>query len=118
MMLSANTLRVGIFAMISAIVVLNLLDFFTTYIILEKMDGREINPFLVYLMDITNTIWVILVVKLIGLSWICGIAYHSWARCQRPLVFWTMLAVTIAYTIVVAWNSYVIINFWEFYSET
>jgi len=117
MLLSANTLRIGIIAMIGAIVVLNLLDFVTTYIILEKMDGREVNPVLVYLMDITNTIWVILVVKLIGLSWVCGIAYRRWALCQRPLVFWTMLAVTIIYMIVVLWNSYVIINFWELYSE-
>jgi len=117
-MLSANTLRVGVFATISAIVVLNLLDFFTTYIILEKMGGSELNPFLVYLIDITGTIWSILVVKILALSYMCGIAYSRWEGCQRPLVFWTLLVVSILYMLVVLWNSYIIFNFWEFYSET
>jgi len=50
-----------------ALIVLNLLDFVTTYFCIS-MGGNEANPFLAYLMEIYGTVWVILYTKLVIIS--------------------------------------------------
>ena len=100
-----------------ALIVLNLLDFVTTYICIS-MGGNEANPLLSYLMELYGTIWVILYTKLVIISVL--IPFFSIAsyypelieRHVRPgfttFVAYLLMAVNAMYVYVVVNNLYII----------
>jgi len=100
-----------------ALIVLNLLDFITTYFCIS-LGGSEANPLLAYLMRESGTIWVILYVKLVIITVLLpffSIASYYPELIQqyvRPgfttFIAWLLMVVNAFYFYVVVNNLYVI----------
>lgn len=103
--------------LLTALIVLNLLDFITTYFCID-MGGSEANPLLAYLMRESGTIWVILYVKLVVIAVLLpffSIAsyypdlIHQYVRPGfTTFIAWLLLVVNIFYLHVVTNNLWVI----------
>jgi len=105
--------------MIGLLLVLNLLDYATTYVALEDMAAEEANPVLDYLIHLTGTIWVILAFKLTAFTYLI-LSYTLIEKfrvgCQKTPILWAFSILCVVYTSLVINNFYLIIvrpaNYW------
>ena len=111
--LKNNTLTINHWLLVLFTVV-NLLDFFTTKHIVDQSGFEmEANPFLLYLMNLTETVWVIFWVKAMILGFLFY-WYHRLTTCKNcktitPKTFTNILILlTAALSIVVCGNFYAI----------
>ncbi len=98
---------------IISLIVLNILDFATTYIAVGHMGVGEANPLLAYLMEATGTVWIILWYKIITVGGFLALPYmfmqKFWERCQRRDIQWALGVLNSFYLAVVVSNTYNII---------
>ena len=98
--------------LIGSLIILNILDFGTTYVALENMGGYEFNPVLSYLIAITGTIWVIFAFKSIVFAYlILSYAFIEKFRkgCKHPTIVKAFAILTVMYTTLVVNNLYLVI---------
>lgn len=93
--------------LIAVLVALNLLDFGTTYYLMEYRGIEEGNPIIVYFIELLGTNWAILWFKVLVFGFLFslyGFIKDFRAKCQTPVFVKTFGMVTIAYTIIVVSN--------------
>jgi len=99
--------------LVTILVILNLLDFVTTFIAIEYLDVSEANPILAYLMEVTGTIWVILWYKIVVIGGFLTLPYifirGFYERFQKRDVQTAFIILNIFYMAVVISNTYNII---------
>jgi hypothetical protein len=95
------------------LVVINILDYLTTaYLVYKQGFIVEANPILLYTMQITGTVLVILGIKLSMLALYAYFMYllsvYHPNRYKHPMWLWVISTINIAYTFVVLRSIYVI----------
>ena len=90
------------------LVILNVLDFQTTYIAIEvQRIADEMNPVLAWAIEATGTVWVILWIKAIVLTVIVTPYYLTSEKAKvwrRPRMTWILAALNVLYAAVVISN--------------
>ena len=90
----------GVFALIMAVVALNLLDAFFTLFFLS-FGGQEMNPFVQSILDLSSHPWPFLLFKTVGIGIACAFLAHT--RCFRSarIGLWLVL---VGYALLLGWH--------------
>jgi len=98
--------------LLMSLLVLNIIDFVTTYIAVEIIGHIEANPVLNYLIQITGTVWSILIVKIVFFSYLI-ISYELYEKfrnaMQKTLFLGAFAVLNVIYLGVVLHNLHLII---------